>query len=49
MWVAQIAPDDINRSEGFASEAEAVAWLEAEMRAKGTRRGVVFEMEGDEG
>ena len=48
MWIAQVAPAYVSRCEAFDDEAEAVAWLDKQMRASGTKQGVVFEV-SDEG
>ncbi len=47
MYVATVAPGYVNKSEAFDTEREALAWVEREMRAAGTKNGIVYEIEGE--
>lgn len=44
MWLAQIAPGYVSTYAAFATEDEAVAWVEREMRAAGTTHGIYWEV-----
>lgn len=46
MWIATWHTHYVSGSEGFDNEPEAERWLEAEMRSKGAKHGVVYEIEG---